>query len=273
MEKEIREIELDLLLEAIFRRYGYDFRKYARSSLHRRIAHRLAIMKLSHIAELVHPVLEDESCFKTVLRDLSIDVTEMFRDPDFFQVLRKEILPFLSTYPFIRIWIAGCATGEEAYSMAILLKEEGLYERAKIYATDMNSALIQKAREGHYAAKRIRKYTENYHQSGGTGSFSDYYHAEKTGIAMDSALKTNIVFAMHHLATDEVFNEMHLILCRNVMIYFDDDLQNRALGLFHRSLCDRGFLGLGTRETLRFSDYENNYECVAEEERVYRKLS
>ncbi len=270
--KDIEQIETEVLLEAIFRRWGYDFRHYARSSLRRRLNHRLGLSKLKHLSELIPRILRDEEFFNLLLKDLSVTVTEMFRDPDFYVALRKEVIPVLKTYPFVKIWHAGCATGEEVYSMAILLKEEGFYDRTRIYATDYNNHSLEVAREGVYSLENIRAYTKNYNAAGGTASFSDYYTAKYQAAKISESLKENVTFANHNLVTDGVFGEMNLIVCRNVLIYFDKVLQDRVLSLFRESLCRRGFLCVGSRETIDFSSVRNGFETVSEKSRVFRAL-
>lgn len=268
---ENENIEIQLLLEAIHLKYGYDFRDYSRASVKRRILHRLNLSRLTNLSEMQHRVLYDLEFFERLLLDLSINVTEMFRDPSFYQALRKEVIPILKTYPFIKVWHAGCATGEEAYSMAILLKEEGLYERAQIYATDFNDVVLQKAKEGIYPVENIKEYTSNYQRSGGKDSFVDYYTAKHNSIIMDRSLKKNIVFANHNLETDGVFGEMNLILCRNVLIYFNKDLQNRVLKLFYDSLGRHGILCLGSKENIRFSACADRFDDIVKDEKIYRK--
>jgi len=268
---ENENIEIQLLLEAIHLKYGYDFRDYSRASVKRRILHRLNLSRLTNLSEMQHRVLYDLEFFERLLLDLSINVTEMFRDPSFYQALRKEVIPILKTYPFIKVWHAGCATGEEAYSMAILLKEEGLYERAQIYATDFNDVVLQKAKEGIYPVENIKEYTSNYQRSGGKDSFVDYYTAKHNSIIMDRSLKKNIVFANHNLETDGVFGEMNLILCRNVLIYFNKDLQNRVLKLFYDSLGRHGILCLGSKENIRFSACADRFDDLVKDAKIYRK--
>jgi chemotaxis protein methyltransferase CheR len=268
---ENEKIEMDCLLEAIFRKYGYDFRSYSRSHVLRRLRRRVEIDGLLSFSELQHRVLYDESCLQRVLQDLSINVTEMFRDPAFYQVIRAEVIPVLRTYPFVRIWHAGCASGEEVYSMAILLKEGGLESRCRLYATDFNEATIEKAKDGIYSLADIRSYTANYQKSGGTGVFSDYYTASYDSAIMNRELKKDIVFAHHNLVTDGEFGEMHLIICRNVLIYFNRDLQKRVVSLFSRSLARGGFLWIGSKESLRYDDPEEAFEPVVENARLYRK--
>ncbi|MCP4396361.1 MAG: protein-glutamate O-methyltransferase CheR [bacterium] len=268
---ETQDLEIQLLLEAIYLKYGYDFRDYARASVKRRILHRMNLSDLQNLAEMQHKVLYDTEFFERLLLDMSINVTEMFRDPLFYRALRTEVLPILGTYPFVKIWHAGCSTGEEAYSMAILLREEGLYERAQIYATDFNDLVLQKAKEGIYPVESVKEYTLNYQRAGGKAAFVDYYTAHHHSIILDRSLKKNIVFANHNLETDGVFGEMHLILCRNVMIYFNRELQDRVIHLFHKSLCRHGILSLGSKESIRFSAHVKHFEDLAADEKIYRK--
>lgn len=268
---ESEDIELQLLLEAIYLKYGYDFRDYARASVKRRISHRLNMAELSNLSEMQHRVLYDVEFFERLLLDLSINVTEMFRDPLFYQAIRREVIPILKTYPFIKIWHAGCSTGQEAYSMAILLKEEGLYKRSQIYATDFNDVVLQKAKEGIYAVEHVKDYTLNYQRAGGKASFVEYYTAHHDSIIMNRSLKKNIVFANHNLETDGVFGEMNVIMCRNVLIYFNRELQNRVLKLFSHSLCRHGILCLGSKESLRFSTQSEDFEDLVSTEKIYRR--
>jgi len=268
---ENENIEIEMLLEAIYRKYGYDFRSYSRASIKRRILHRLAISRLKSISELQHRVLYHIEFFEKLLMDFSINVTEMFRDPEFYKTLVKEIIPVLQTFPYIKIWHAGCSTGEEVYSMAIILKEEGLYDRTQIYATDFNEVVLRQARQGIFPLERIKDYTYNYQRSGGKESFANYYTAKYDSAIVDQSLKKNIVFAGHNLATDGVFGEMNMIVCRNVLIYFKKNLQNHVLGLFKASLRHHGFLCLGTKESLMFTEHENDFEAVAGKVKIYRK--
>jgi chemotaxis protein methyltransferase CheR len=268
---ENQTIEIDLLLEGLWRKYGYDFRDYSRASIERRVLHRLALSEYDSILELTHHLLEDRPAFETFLEDLSINVTEMFRDPFFYRTFREKLVPYLKTHPFVRIWVPGCATGEEVYSIAIVLKEEGLYDRSQIYATDFNETVLQKAKEGIYSLDRIKKYTSNYQEAGGVNSFANYYTASYNSVIFHSSLKSNIVFAAHNLVADKVFNEMQLISCRNVLIYFNKALKNRVHELFYDSLCHSGVLCLGTKESLRFSGHEDAYEEFAKHEKMYRK--
>ena len=270
-DKVNEDIEIRLLLEAIFLKYGYDFRNYAQAHLKRRVLRRLTLSGLASVAEMLHRLLEDQIFFEQLLLDLSISVTEMFRDPAFYLAVRNEVIPLLKTYPFLKIWHAGCATGEEVYSMAILLKEEGLYNRAQIYATDFNEIILQKAREAIYPLEAIKTYTENYQKAGGQRSFADYYTADDDSVILDQTLKEKIIFADHNLVTDGVFGEMHLIICRNVLIYFNRELQGHAIKLFFDSLCPGGFLCLGTKESLRFSGHEHLFVPVAKEVRIFQR--
>ncbi len=268
---ENENIEVDLLLEAIFKKCGYDFRNYAKASVKRRVMHRLGLSGLDNISAMQHKLLYDSSFFNSLLLDLSINVTEMFRDPTFYLNIRKLVVPILKTYPFIKVWHAGCSTGEEVYSMAVLLKEEGMYDRAQIYATDFNEVVVEKAKAGIFPIDRIKTYTSNYQKAGGSESFANYYTADYESVIMNQSLKENIVFAHHNLVTDGVFGEMNLILCRNVLIYFDRVLQNRVFNLFMDSLCYGGFLCIGSKESIRFSDVTDNFEDVEKHEKIYKK--
>ncbi len=268
---ESENIEIEMLLEAIYRKYGYDFRSYSRASIKRRILHRLTISRLKSISELQHRVLYHIEFFEKLLMDLSINVTEMFRNPEFYKTLRQEVIPVLQTFPYLKIWHAGCSTGEEVYSMAIILKEEGLYDRSQIYATDFNEVVLSQAKQGIFSLERIKDYTYNYQKSGGKESFANYYTAKYDSVIMDQSLKKNLVFAGHNLATDGVFGEMNMIVCRNVLIYFRKNLQNHVLNLFKESLRHHGFLCLGTKESLMFTEHENDFEPVAGKMKIYRK--
>ena len=270
-KSQIEDIEVGLLMEAVFQRYGYDFRSYAAASLKRRVNNLLAKMNYRSISDLIPAVLRDKSVFEALAYNLSITVTEMFRDPFVYKAIREKVVPYLKTYPFIKIWHAGCATGEEVYSFAILLKEEGLYDRAQIYATDFNDVALAKAKEGIYATNLIRNYTQNYQQAGGKASFSDYYHSRYDSAILSKDLKKNITFANHNLATDSIFGEMHLIICRNVLIYFDRKLQNRVFELFQESLIHGGYMCLGTKETIQFSGIERGFDVIAKKEKIYQK--
>jgi chemotaxis protein methyltransferase CheR len=265
------DIELRLLIEAIYLKYSYDFRDYSGASVKRRVAHAMRQFDCATISALQERVLHDPAAFMQLLQFLTIPVSEMFRDPSHFLAIRQEVVPLLKTYPSIKIWIAGCSTGEEVYSMAILLREEGLLERTIIYATDINPASLDKAKQGIFSLENVRAYTTNYQQAGGQRSFADYYTAAYDYAIFDKTLRENVTFADHSLATDSVFSETQLISCRNVLIYFNKKLQDRAFGLFHESLCHRGFLVLGSKETLDFSGYSKHFEPLVKQERIYRK--
>lgn len=271
MAVRIDDLEIRLLLEAIYDRYHYDFRSYAMASLKRRLAQACEHLGTSTLSGLQERVLHQPESFAQLLQFLTVQVSDMFRDPEFFRVLREQVMPVLATYPSIKVWCAGCSTGEEAYSLAILLQETGLLDRAIVYATDIHSASLRAAANGIYRLDRLRTFTENHRRSGGSGSLSDYYHASGGSAIMDPALRRKITFSDHSLATDNVFSEVHLVTCRNVLIYFDSGLQNRALQLFAESLVPRGFLGLGSKESLRFSTAAHLFTEVAAAERVYRK--
>ena len=268
---ENEEIEIELLVEAINRKYGYDFRNYAKASLRRRIMHRFAIEDFANISEMQHRVLNDEKLLEKLLLDLSINTTEMFRDPFFYRALRTEIFPLLKQYTSIKIWHAGCSTGEEVYSTAILMKEEGLYDRATIYATDFNEVVLKKAKEGIFPIDTMKKFTSNYQDAGGREEFSAYYVSKGQAVIMTGALKENIVFADHNLVTDSVFGEMNLIMCRNVFIYFNNKLQDHVIRLFRDSLAQRGILCLGSRETIEFSKYAGSFRTLVKKEQIYEK--
>ncbi|VXD04428.1 putative methyltransferase Cher3 [Pseudomonas sp. 8Z] len=265
------EIELRLLIEAIYLRYNYDFRDYSKASLKRRVRQAQAQLGCSSISALQERILYEPAAFMQLLQYLTIPVSEMFRDPTYFLALREQVVPLLHTYPSPKIWVAGCSTGEEVYSLAILLHEEGLLERSMIYATDINPHSLEKAAQGIFSLDHLRTYTQNYQLSGGKRAFSDYYSAAYDRVLFDKSLRANVTFADHSLATDSVFAETHLVSCRNVLIYFNRDLQDRALGLFHESLCHRGFLGLGSKESLDFSAYAQQFEAVSRPERIFRK--
>jgi chemotaxis protein methyltransferase CheR len=266
-------IELRLLMEAIYLKYSYDFRDYSGASQKRRIQYAQQQMGCETISELQAQVLHDPDAFMALLQYLTIPTSEMFRDPSYFLALREQVVPHLHTYPSLKIWIAGCSTGEEVYSMAIMLKEEGLLERSIIYATDINPQSLERARRGVYSLERMKAYTASYQAAGGKAAFSDYYTAAYDNALFDRSLIENVSFADHSLATDSVFSETHLVCCRNVLIYFNRKLQERALGLFHESLCHRGFLGLGSKETIDFSAYANSFEALVRIERIYRKVA
>jgi chemotaxis protein methyltransferase CheR len=261
-----------MLVEAVYLKYNYDFRDYTGASQKRRVLAALQAMDCATVSELQARVMHDPGAFAQLLQFLTIPVTEMFRDPEYFLAIRQQVAPVLKTYPSLNVWVAGCSTGEEVYSLAILLQEEGLLERTQIYATDINPDSLEAARRGVMPLERMRLYTENYQRSGGKRAFSDYYTAAYGGALFERSLVENVTFADHSLATDSVFAETHFISCRNVMIYFNRRLQNRVLGLFHESLCHRGFLGLGSKESIEFSSHAQRFEVMARRERLYRKV-
>jgi chemotaxis protein methyltransferase CheR len=269
---ELERLETDLLLEGIYRRYGFDFREYAPASLKRRLWRRIHAERLSTVSALQERVLHDSACMERLLLDLSINVTAMYRDPSFYLSLRQRVVPLLRTYPFVRIWNAGCSTGEEVYSLAILLHEEGLAAKTRIYATDINDSVLEQARAGVFPIEKMREYTQNYIKAGGKRSFSEYYVANSDGATFTRSLIGDVVFAQHNLASDRSFNEFHVIMCRNVMIYFDKALQDRVHRLFYDSLATFGVLALGHKETIGFSPHEEWYEELDAEERLYRKI-
>jgi chemotaxis protein methyltransferase CheR len=269
---ELERVEIELVLEGIYRQYGFDFRSYAYASIRRRLWKRVEAEGLVNLSELQARVLHDSAAMERLLLDLSVNVTAMFRDPLFYVALRETVVPLLRTYPFIRIWHAGCSTGEEVYSTAILLQEVGLYDRARIYATDINDVVLQQARRGIFPLDRMQEYTENYIRAGGQHSFSEYYTAKYDGALFDQRLVRNVVFAQHNLVTDRSFSEFHVIFCRNVLIYFDKDLQNRVHTLFYESLVRLGVLCLGSKESLKFSKYEPCYDRLDPSEKIYRKV-
>ena len=253
-------------------KYKYDFRQYSLASVKRRLSTALIAHEIKTISALQEKVLYEPDFFAAILQYMTISTTEMFRDPSYFTVFREKVLPYLKSYPSIKIWVAGCSSGEEAYSFAIIFKEEGLLDRVMIYATDINPVILEKAKLGVYRLEDMKKNSMNYQQFGGTASLSDYYTANYNAVAIDPALKKSIIFADHSLATDAVFSEMQFISCRNVMIYFDKELQNRAIGLFHDSLSMKGFLGIGSKESLKFSKCESKFETWSLPDRIYRKL-
>jgi len=264
--------ELKSFLEAIKFMYGYDFMDYAEASIKRRIMNFMSIYKISSLQELSKLLLKDEHFFEIFIQELSVTVTEMFRDPTFYKSLRENIMERLATYPAIKIWIAGCATGEEVYSIAILLKEEGLLERSIIYATDINQKSIHIAKEGLYSVENMKSYTANYNKAGGKYSLSEYYISKYNSIMFDKSLRQNIVFSPHNLTVDKSFNEFQLIVCRNVLIYFNQQLQNKVINLFHESLCPFGFLALGSKESLLFTDKKTSFEDIDKRERIFMKI-
>jgi chemotaxis protein methyltransferase CheR len=270
-DAEVEKLEIELLLEAIYRRWGYDFRSYARASIERRIRLFLSESGCASVAEMISKVMHDGEFFSRLARYFSISVTEMFRDPLFYQAVREHVIPLLKTWAHFKVWHAGCASGEEVYSLAIVLKEEGIYDRATIYATDFNEEALERAREGIYKVGAMKEAARDYQLAGGKASLSEYYHARYDAVAMDTALKERIVFSSHNLASDSAFGEMHLVFCRNVLIYFNRELKNRALGLFTESLVPGGFLCLGTKENLQFTVASGGYDTVDCKARLYKK--
>ena len=269
---QLEEIEIELLLEGIFRHYGADFRNYAPASLKRRIRESMRKEEIETVSGLQAKILHDAACLERFLHTLSINVTAMFRDPTFYLAFRMKVVPLLRTYPFVRIWHAGCSTGEEVYSMAILLQEEDLYPRCRIYATDISTKVLRKAKDGIFSLGSMQEYTVNYMKAGGKRFFSDYYTAQYDHVIFNPALKANLVFSEHNLVTDSSFNEFHVILCRNVLIYFNKTLQQRVHNLIHESLSTFGVFGLGNKESLRFTPREADYEELDGESRLYRKV-
>ncbi len=265
------DLEMQLLIDAIYLKYHFDFRSYAVASMRRRMTAAMGRFGCATLSQLQDRVLHDAAFFSTLLDYLTVQVSEMFRDPAYFRSLRKDVVPLLRTYPSLKIWVAGCSAGEEVYSLAILLREEGLLERALIYATDINPQALQRAEAGVYELDRIAGFTANHQLSGAHTSLSDYYTAAYGRAIFDKSLRERVVFSDHSLATDSVFAEVHLVSCRNVLIYFDKVLQDRALGLFHEALCRKGFLGLGAKESLRFSAYAHAFDDVVREDRIFQK--
>ncbi len=268
---DLLNIEIHLLMEAIFLRYGYDFRNYSKAHIKRRVLHRLGLSNLATVTQLQDVVLRDRNFFNEFLDDLSINVTEMFRDPEFYRSLRENIIPKLRTYAYFKIWHAGCSTGEEVYSLAILLKEEGLLDRCQVYATDFSRKVLGIAKEGIYQKNEIEQYERNYQLSGGMHKLSDYYKSRYGSVIFDKELSGKIVFADHNLVTDKVFADVNLILCRNVLIYFEKNLQDNVIGLFYESLVPSGILCLGTKESIKFSNHEHFFEVVDAKQKIFKK--
>jgi len=271
VEEKVEDIEIRLLLEALYLKYHYDFRHYAMASIKRRLKQAREQLGFPTYSALQENLLHNADMLPQLLRYLTVQVSEMFRDPSYFKAIRQQLVPHLKTYPSLKVWIAGCSGGEELYSMVILFREEGLEDRTQFYATDINHEALQTAEAGVYAMDRVQRFTENHRQSGGKSSLSDYYHAAYGRVSFDRTLRRNVVFSDHSLVTDAVFGEMHLISCRNVLIYFDKGLQDRALGLFRDSLARRGFLGLGSKESLRFSRNADAFVDFVREEKIYQR--
>ena len=268
---DLERIEIKLLTEGIYRHYGFDFRDYSMPSLRRRIWKRIYAEGLTTISALTDKVLHDAQSMERLLLDLSINTTAMFRDPTFYLAFREKVVPLLRTYPFVRIWHAGCSTGEEVYSMSILLQEEGLYDRCRIYATDINESVLQKAKSGIFPIATMQENTSNYIAAGGNGTFSDYYTARYDYAIFRPSLRENVVFAQHNLVTDASFNHFNVIFCRNVLIYFNNQLQERVMQLFLNSHEMFGILGLGKKETVKYTSIAENYEEIDGEEKIYRR--
>lgn len=271
-QNQLEDIEIALLLEGLYRVYGFDFRDYSAASIKRRILERMRAEKVTTISAYQDCVLHDAACMERLLVGLSVHVTSMFRDPSFYLTFRTKVVPLLRTYPTVRIWHAGCSTGEEVYSMAILLQEEALYRKCVIYATDISREVLRKAREGIFPLASMQEYTHNYMKAGGKHEFSDYYTAHYDNVIFHPALKTNVVFSEHNLVTDGSFNEFHVILCRNVMIYFNKVLQERVHNLIYESLSMFGVFGLGNKESLKFTPRADFYEKLDSRDKLYRKV-
>ena len=271
MSEAVEDIEIPLLLEALHRRYHYDFRHYAQASIKRRLRQARQQLGFASFSALQDAMLHDPAVVPRLLDYLTVQVSEMFRDPDYFRAIREKVVPHLRTYPSLKVWVAGCSTGEELHAFAILLREEGLLDRTLLYATDINPAALEAAASGVYPVDRIRAFTQNHQKSGGRSSLSDYYTAAYDRAVFDRSLRSRVVFSDHSLVTDAVFAECQLISCRNVMIYFDRPLQDRAIGLFRDSLARRGFLGLGSKESLRFSEHAQAFTDFVREEKIYQR--
>lgn len=265
------ELELRLVLEALFQKYHYDFRGYSMASVKRRMRQAKEHFGCSSYSQLQDRILHDQSIIPTLIGYMTVQVTEMFRDPHYFKAIREKVIPHLKTYPSLKVWVAGCSSGEELYSLVIMFREEGIEDRTLFYATDINADALKKAESGVYALDRIKQFTENHQRSGATCSLSDYYTAAYGAASFDKSLRKNVVFSDHSLATDAVFGEMQLISCRNVLIYFDRELQDRAIGLFNDSLGRKGFLGLGAKENIRFSAHSEQFDDFVREDRIYQK--
>ena len=272
-DDQVVDLEIELLLEAIWRRYSYDFRHYARASLRRRVLGAMRRLNVSHVSLLQDGILRDPALFTQLLTQISVPVSDFFRDPPYFLALREQVLPVLATYPSLKVWVAGCSTGEEVYSMAILLDELGLLGRTLVYATDINPEALRTAESAVYPQERVQGFTRNYQAAGGTGSLGDYYTAAYDRVVFDRRLRSRVTFSDHSLATDAVFAEVQLVSCRNVLIYFDRQLQERAIQLFHDALVPRGFLGIGSRESLHGYKSAGAMELVSREARLYRRLT
>jgi chemotaxis protein methyltransferase CheR len=273
MPEKVEDIEIQLLLEALYQRYHYDFRNYAQASIKRRLKQAREQMGFRSFSALQENLLHNPATLGRLLSYLTVQVSDLFRDPSYFRAIREKIVPHLRTYPSLRIWIAGCSSGEELYSFVILFREEGLEQRTLFYATDINQNALAKAEAGIYDLDRIQLFTESHRNSGGKSSLSDYYSAAYGKASFDKSLRKHVVFSDHSLVTDAVFAEMHLVSCRNVLIYFNRSLQDRALGLFKDSLARKGFLGLGSKESIRFSGHADFFTDCVREEKIYQKCA
>lgn len=271
LEQRLFDLELELLLQAIHQRYHFDFRQYSRASVRRRLLQAMTPMGVESLSQLQHRILREPDAFATLLGYLTVQVSELFRDPPFFLAMRQKVVPLLRTYPSLKMWIAGCSNGEEVYSYAILLEEEGLLDRTMIYATDIHLEALRAAERGVYDASRVADFSRSYQAAGGKRSLSDYYTAGYGNVVFDRRLRNRVAFSDHSLATDEVFAEVHLVSCRNVLIYFDKALQDRAFGLFRDALVRKGFLGLGAKETLRFSSHADEFTELDAANRIYQR--
>ena len=269
---EIHNTELSEFLSSVFYCYGYDFSDYSKASVKRRIIRFMSMYKLKDIFHLKHLIINDEEFFKLFLEEFTVNVTEMFRDPALYKFIRNQIVPHLSTYPYLKVWHAGCSTGEEVYSMAIVMEEEGIYDKTKLYGTDINQKVLIQAKKGIFSVESMKTYTNNYINSGGGRAFSDYYIAKYDGVLFDKTLKRNMVFSAHNIVSDSSFNEFNMIVCRNVMIYFNKDLQNKAVELFYNSLIMFGYLVLGNKESLLFSRLKDKFEVIDQEQKIFRKI-
>ena len=265
------ELEIDLVLDALLKKSDFDYRNYSRAHIKRRLSHRLAVSGFSRFSELIPELIYNPDFVRQLLLDLSINVTEMFRDPEFYVAFKALVCPYLKTYPFLKLWHAGCSSGQEVYSTSILLKEGNLYDNSQIYATDFNVDILERAKEARYPIENIKNYTKNYHEAGGEFSFSDYYSADSDSAILSNDLKKNILFSFHNLVTDGAFGEMNVIFCRNVLIYFDKTLQNKVLQLFHDSLVPGGFLCLGSKESILYSEVDHLFEVISRDWKIYRK--
>ncbi len=268
---DYENLEMKLLIDAVYQKYGYDFRNYAHASFKRRLVKARIKHDCKNIAEILYRTLTEPDFFSVLINDLTVTVTELFRDPSVYRAVREEIVPHLKTYPEIKVWCAGCAAGEEVFSLAILLEEEGLYNHSILYGTDINPLALECARDGIVSLAKIKDGTKNYFEAGGKQSLTSYYTAEYDAALLRSELRENLVFSDHNLATDGVFGEMQLIFCRNTLIYFNRDLQDRAIGLFRESLCPGGFLCLGAKESLSLSKYRRDFEEIGPSKKIYRK--